>query len=139
MIDTKEIMERLKIVLDAKTQNEIAHYFQVSKKTVSEWKNGNTAIPYQRLLTLAENRGVSLNWLFYGVGSRTIESSTVNGVLNKQIGDNNSFYIQLDKPASADEKEELKTIASYLNYAPPAYIEQVLEKLKQFKTQVETN
>jgi transcriptional regulator with XRE-family HTH domain len=139
MIDTKALFERIKEILEVITQNDIADYFDVSPKTVSEWKNENTTLPYPRLISLAGSKGISLNWLFYGIGDKTIESNdnnTIsNGVLNKQIGDNNSFYIKVDANISTDSKEELESIATLFKYAPPAYIEQVHKKLEDFKNQ----
>lgn len=138
MIDNNALFERIKIILEVATQNDIALYFEVSSKSVSEWKNGNTALPYQRLITLATEKSISLNWFFFGIGNKILESSgntNVNGVLNKQIGDNNSFYVKVDANISTTNKEELKHIATLLEFAPPAYINQVQRKLEEFKDQ----
>jgi len=138
MIDNNALFERLKIILEVTTQNDIAIYFDVSSKSVSEWKNGNTALPYQRLITLISEKNISFNWFFLGIGNKTLESNgntSVNGVLNKQIGDNNSFYVKVDANILTTNKEELEQIASLLEFAPPAYINQVQIKLEEFKYQ----
>jgi len=142
MLDTKEVIERLKEVLEVSTQNEIAIYFEVSTKSVSEWKNGNTTLPFQRLIALAGSKGVNLNWLFYGKGRKYCEETDTttdikNGVLNKQIGDNNSFYIKVDANISTNSKKELEHLATLFKYAPPAYLDQVHKKLEEFKAQIE--
>jgi transcriptional regulator with XRE-family HTH domain len=142
MLDTKEIIERVKEVLEVSTQNEIAIYFEVSTKSVSEWKNGNTALPYQRLMQMAREKGINLNWLFYGKGRKLCvesndQSDIKNGVLNKQIGDNNSFYIKVDANISTNSKKELEHLATLFKYAPPAYLDQVHAKLEEFKAQIE--
>lgn len=135
MIDTKEVIERTKEVLKVNTQQDIAKYFNVSSKAVSDWKNGNAVMPYHKFIELAEKRGINLNWFFFGMGDKYINTVINNGISNHQVGDNNHFYLALDHPASENEQKELKLIASLMEYAPRAYLKQVIEKLQDFKKQ----
>ena len=133
MLNAEKIIDRTKEILGVVRQKEIAKHFNVTQKSVSEWRNGNTNIPYNRLIDLAAINNINLNWYFYGVGNKFLSNNQVANN-NNNNNNNNNFYLVLDRPISEVEEENLRKIASYIDYSPPAYIEQVIAKLNNFKT-----
>jgi len=136
MIDTKELIERTKDVLSVSTQGDIAKHFEVSNKSVSEWKNGNATPPYKKFIELAESRSINLNWYFYGIGDK-MSRNVNNGFLNNQIGNDNHFYISIGKNTTDAERQEIEEIAKYIDYAPRAFVNMFIDKLQSFKKQCE--
>lgn len=63
----KAVLERLSVVLGAKTSQSLADQLGVSPQTVSSWK-GRESVPYAQCVEVAERYGVSLDWLLTGEG-----------------------------------------------------------------------
>ena len=63
----KAVLERLSVVLGAKTSQSLAEQLGVSPQTVSSWK-GRESVPYAQCVEIAERYGVSLDWLLTGEG-----------------------------------------------------------------------
>ena len=62
-----EILERLKKIIQVKTDAGLSEALGVSPQTLSSWK-GRDSIPYSICIDLARERGVSLDWLLAGRG-----------------------------------------------------------------------
>lgn len=62
-----EILERLKKIIQVKTDVGLSEALGVSPQTLSSWK-GRDSIPYSICIDLARERGVSLDWLLAGRG-----------------------------------------------------------------------
>jgi transcriptional regulator with XRE-family HTH domain len=63
----KAVLERLSVVLGAKTSQSLAEQLGVSPQTVSSWK-GRESVPYAQCVEVAERYAVSLDWLLTGEG-----------------------------------------------------------------------
>lgn len=62
-----EVLERLKKIIQVKTDVGLSEALGVSPQTLSSWK-GRDSIPYSICIDLARERGVSLDWLLAGRG-----------------------------------------------------------------------
>lgn len=62
------VLARLKIVTNAATDTALAKALGISPQTLSSWKIRDS-IPYALCVSLARERGISLDWLLTGEGS----------------------------------------------------------------------
>ncbi len=67
MKEITPILNRIKQVLNAKTDKEMTEKWGISYSTLDTWKNRDT-IPQKRLLDFSLKYGVSLDWLITGNG-----------------------------------------------------------------------
>lgn len=69
-----EIISRLKQITTTSTDSGLSERIGVSPQTLSSWK-GRERMPYSVCIDLAEQHGISLDWLLTGVGpmKRTAE------------------------------------------------------------------
>jgi hypothetical protein len=70
-----EIITRLKQITATTTDSGLSERLGVSPQTLSSWK-GRERMPYSLCIDLAEQHGISLDWLLTGVGPmrRSVES-----------------------------------------------------------------
>ena len=66
--DFKKIMDRIKNILNLKSDGEIAEKLELSKQNYSEKKRKNS-IPYENLINLCEKENISTDFLFYNKGN----------------------------------------------------------------------
>jgi transcriptional regulator with XRE-family HTH domain len=137
MIDTEKIVFRTMDILNTTTQVEVSSYFGVNSKQVTDWKKGNSNPPYPKLINLANEKLINLNWYFNGIGSKYLEDKNNDNLLNHQSGGNNHFSISINATATELEKNELQEIAELLDYTPKVFITQFIEKMRDFKKQCE--
>ncbi|HEK1685366.1 TPA: helix-turn-helix domain-containing protein [Pseudomonas putida] len=63
------ILDRLKHVTATETDSELAKALEISPQTLSSWKM-RERIPYSICVEMAVVHGLSLDWLFLGLGDR---------------------------------------------------------------------
>jgi len=64
-----EVLARMKLVTQSTTDSGLSASLGVSPQTVSSWK-GRDSIPYAICVDLANQYGISLDWLLVGEGPR---------------------------------------------------------------------
>lgn len=64
----ENVLERLKIVLDAASDSALARAMNTSPQTISSWKTRDS-VPYAKCVQICEESRVSLDWLLTGQGS----------------------------------------------------------------------
>lgn len=89
-----DVKERLKIVLDAKTDKDLADILGISPPSVSGWKKQNT-IPYKECAKVAFEKNISLDWLIFGIEEPGTKNST------KELADEYVSVPMYDVTASA--------------------------------------
>lgn len=114
-----EQMERLKKVYGVHTDKAVGDSLSKDKNTVSGWKKrGN--IPMNVLRKVSVDESVSIDWLVSGVGSMELQSAdqTLNEIslLSGLLSNNQSVKI-----------------VELLPYAPKEFIDQVINRLEEFK------
>ena len=70
-IDTKAVLERIKLVTDAKNETEIAKALGIKQQSVAFARNRGK-IPPSWIQKIAEEHSVSADWLWFGVGDREL-------------------------------------------------------------------
>ncbi len=130
MVDTKKLIEKTKELLNADTHADIALHFSVSRKQISEWKNGNATPPYAKFIALAESNRINLNWFFWGIGDKYLKDEEVDLVAN---ADDKHYHRVLNIGLNEDEKRELDQVIDGFQYAPKAFIKQVVDRFAEYK------
>lgn len=83
-MDVKITTEKMKIAMDVTSYSELANQLNITLSTIDSWKKRN-AIPNKYLLKVAEETGVSLDWLSsedkptFHISGGTKNISQVNG------------------------------------------------------------
>lgn len=92
-ISCKEVLKRLSSALNTNSDVELANSLGVAKNTVSSWRSRNK-IPYEKLVEVSVQHGISLDFLVLGCGEKsrlTIEElmhlKTMDDQLLKYIWD----------------------------------------------------
>lgn len=65
MKNLNDILNRLKEVLELKTDTELTEKLDLSTGVVSNWKARNK-IPYNEIFSICENNKIDINYIFYG-------------------------------------------------------------------------
>lgn len=66
-IDSAALVDRLQVVFGAKDDTELSRLMGQKRSTVGNWRNRGS-VPYTDCVEVAEERGISLDWLLTGVG-----------------------------------------------------------------------
>lgn len=66
-MDADDIIRRMRQVYDVKHDTELALALGLSKAAPSNWRQRNSP-PYEVCVDIARNKGISLDWLIFGVG-----------------------------------------------------------------------
>lgn len=74
MINSDDILSRMRDALGVETDTQLATALDLPRATVSNWRYRNS-IPFEACVSLAQSRGISLNWLLLGEGERRITTS----------------------------------------------------------------
>jgi len=66
-LDAGEMIDRLRKVFAVRTDAQLGEHISASVSAISNWRTRN-APPYAVLASVAKAKGVSLDWLVFGVG-----------------------------------------------------------------------
>lgn len=111
-------IERLKKVYGVRTDVALADAMKKDKNTIGSWKKRG-AVPDQALKMAALEESVSMEWLKSGEGKMELvgaEDIDKLGVIGGLLSDERSVRI-----------------VQLLPYAPKAFIDQMIERLEEFK------
>ncbi len=75
MKNLNDILNRLKEVLEIKTDTELAEKLDLSGGVISNWKARNK-IPYSEIFSICENYNFDINYVFYGKKNDNFEENT---------------------------------------------------------------
>jgi len=84
MKSVKAVLDRLASVLGTTSGNQLAEALGVSPQAVSSWKS-RESVPYAQCVEVAEQHGISLDWLLTGVGSMSRDMATPNLVREESV------------------------------------------------------
>lgn len=79
---SKDIINRLKIALDIKTDNDLSERLTINKSTLSNWKNRNT-LDFDLVFSICEH--INIDWLLTGDGNMLKPSKQQSQVEVKPI------------------------------------------------------
>ncbi len=104
------ILQRIKNLLHAKTDKEMAEKWGISYSTLDTWKNRDK-IPEKRLLDFSLKYGVSFDWLLTGKGEPFPTSTNIN-IVEEQQDKENTTNSSHNTPPKLDK--EFEVICEYL-------------------------
>jgi hypothetical protein len=70
-IDLDELIQRMRLVHGSKNDTELTAALGISRSATSNWRNRNSP-PYEICVDIARKKGVSLDWLIFGIGNMRI-------------------------------------------------------------------
>jgi transcriptional regulator with XRE-family HTH domain len=124
MKSVKAVLDRLASVLGTTSGNQLAEALGVSPQAVSSWKS-RESVPYAQCVEVAEQRGISLDWLLTGIGSKSRDMATPNLAMEESAASYGTnpkeraileLFRELDEggqreiQSAAEEKKRLKTL-----------------------------
>ena len=98
-----EIIDRIKIISNLKSDKEVADILEIKADTLSQWKKRNK-IPYKELSKYSNLQNVSLNWLLSEKGNMLLNNLIENK--EKKINYKNEIMNNLEKL----EEKQIKKI-----------------------------
>ena len=121
-VDSAALVDRLQLVFGAKDDTELSRLMGQKRSTVGNWRNRGS-IPYTDCVEVAEEKGISLDWLLTGAGPMrrdeegqaapaSAESPREQALLAlwRELDEDAQREIQL----AAEEKKRLKTLEQRL-------------------------
>lgn len=127
-MDVKITTEKMKIAMDVTSYSELANQLNITLSTIDSWKKRN-AIPNKYLLKVAEETGVSLDWLSsedkptFHISGGTKNISQVNGGTINQGSENED---ELELFEEFKKIENLAKMTKKMNF-----LKEELEKIKK--------
>jgi hypothetical protein len=82
MQTSSEILNRIIRLKDLPTDAKLAELWNIPAVTLSSWRTRNS-IPYEKVITFCREEGLSLEFVFWGEGSK--QSTTLNSLEEKLI------------------------------------------------------
>lgn len=124
------VLARLKMLLGATTDTALASGLGISPQTLSSWKSRDS-IPYALCVDVAEEHGVSLDWLLVGEGPMTRgeagSPSARETPAGYEISPGEQVLLELFRSLGEDDRQEIRNVASERKRL--TVIEQRLEEL----------
>ena len=97
-----QVIERLKVLLSATTDQDIARALGVSKPTISSWRQRDT-VPYAFCIQIAKERGLQLDWLLLGEGEMYKNEPRLNPISERRA----QIIVELYEALSEDQQKEI--------------------------------
>ena len=117
------VLDRLHVVYGVKNDSQLCDATDTPRATLGNWRNRDS-VPYQLCVSVAESKGISLDWLLTGEGAMqrgfldTPQAETVNSPKEEAILE---LFRSLDESgqrdiqSAAEEKKRLKDMAQQLS------------------------
>lgn len=84
-LDADAIIRRMRQVYNVKHDTELGQVLGLSKAAASNWRQRNSP-PYEICVEIAREKGVSLDWLFFGVGGMRIGGRGTGAMDSPHVG-----------------------------------------------------
>jgi len=132
MFEYRVIMGRLCAYFDVKTNKEVAEKLGIDYNTIKGW-GSRKKVAISTIVELLGDEPINLTWLIHGKGNMKIgESNDILSALSKiELVMNENMDPKIIEHIS--ENKQLQELLSLLSYAPDDFIEQVIQRLKEFK------
>lgn len=98
------VLSRLAIVMETKTDRALAAALGVSPTTFSSWKSRNSP-PYEKCVDIAQEHGVSLDWLLTGRGEMLLSGEVIEPC--SPISPREQALLEMFKTLSDEDQREI--------------------------------
>ena len=132
MFEFNEIMGKLKEYFGVKTNAEVARKLGIDYNMIKSWSTRKKVV-IGTVIELLKDEPINLTWLIYGKGNMRIgESDDILDALSKiELVLEKNIDPKIISLISEDEK--LQKLVSLLPYATDEFIEQLIQRLTEFK------
>lgn len=121
------VLDRIRQVISASDDSEAARILGVKRSTLGSWRDRDS-VPYAQCVNLAEQKGISLDWLLTG-----------NGAMHR------ASYGEAPPPSALEVREsppdplrqrraQVKAIVDQLDASGLEAVQEELEKIERMKT-----
>lgn len=132
MFEFNEIMGKLKEYFDVKTNAEVARKLGIDYNMIKSWSTRKKVV-IGTVIELLKDEPINLTWLIYVKGNMRIgESDDILNALSK-------IELVLEKDVDPkiieqiSDNKKMQDLLSLFKYAPDEFIEQIIQRLKEFK------
>jgi len=128
-----DTIEEVRISLNI-TKKAFAEQLGITQTTYTNYIKGVRSIPEPLALKMRDKYNISIDWLFTGEGKMKLSESEIllNDISKIESAFNSSIDPKLlDKIADSRKLQEL---IGLLEFAPEEFLEQVIKRLKEFKS-----
>lgn len=132
MYEFNEVMSRLKLYFDVRTNTKVCELLGLEYNTIKSWSSRKKVV-VETLLEKLSGEPININWLLTGTGSMKLSESEklLNDISRIEKAFNSSIDpMLLDK---ISDSENLQEVITLLEYAPNEFIMQLLRRLREFK------
>lgn len=109
------VLARLKTLTGCTTDTALASALGISPQTLSSWKSRDT-IPYALCVEMADERGISLDWLLVGEGpmtrGETGAPATRESAAVYDISPGERALLELFRSLGENDRQEIQLVAS---------------------------
>lgn len=99
------VIDRLKLLYQAKNDTELCSAAGINRQTLSNWKSRDT-VPYSLCVSLASEKGVTLDWLLTGDGPMRREEPAEN------LSPKEEAVLALFRALDDDAQREIQQVAA---------------------------
>lgn len=83
-IDAGDVIGRIKEALEISNDSDLAHYFGISKSTISGWRKRNR-VPYEEAVLAARASHSHLDWIITGEETNDLYAGLLEGPIDHQL------------------------------------------------------
>ncbi|EMW9316280.1 helix-turn-helix domain-containing protein [Salmonella enterica] len=127
------VLERLMVVFNVNNDTELARSLDVNRQTLASWRK-RQSVPYSLCVSIAEQRGVSLDWLLSGRdGGNELPASTYDCASCPHVLDNsNPMALKwLEMFATLDEEGQKNILQDIEKEQQQTELRQQLKRLQE--------
>ncbi len=121
--DVRQVLDRMQLLLGVKNDSELAAALGINRSTMGSWVS-REAVPYAICVSLAAEKGASLDWLLSGVGPMLRGGSAPSAAMSSGLSPREEAILgllrgldeadQRDIQSAAEEKKRLRQIEQRL-------------------------
>ena len=136
-LDLKEITKRLLAHYELSDNKELCKKLNWKYDTYNTWIN-RRSVPYAHLVNIVQNESLSMDWLLFGQEQVKLDISNEKKNINNGniVMNGNGNFISGDikvNESDFDTKNKVKEVFGLMKYAPPGFIDNIKNKLLEFK------
>lgn len=134
-LSLSKVMERIMFIFGVDNDSQLSRAANINRQTIASWRRRDS-IPYAECISIAVEKGLSLNWLLMGEGEvyRSSESATVTycskTLQTLQTSENKMVQYQAEFSLSLKERQLLHSFKD-LSDEDQASIQMILEEKKR--------
>ena len=103
-----KVIDRIGVVINAKSDSEICNLLNLKKTTLSTWR-GRDSVPYALCVDLAQKKGITLDWLLTGEGP--MYRDQIQSLPEQNLSQRHTALLSLFDAVSDEQQREILAVA----------------------------